>query len=94
MDRKIVKRLLAGASINELARELKVSKRRIVMARALAEEAGYFDAVRLPTYLEVVFAEKPDGRSGRGSVVWRQLEERLPWIRERIESGWHAIRVF
>jgi hypothetical protein len=60
MDRKIVERLRAGAGINELARELKVSKRRIVMVRALAEEAGYFDGVRLPTYPEAVFAEKPD----------------------------------
>lgn len=94
MDRKIVERLLAGAGINELARELKVSKRRIVMARALAEEAGYFDDVKLPIYPEAVFAEKPDGRSERGSAVWRQLEEHLPWIRERIESGWHAITVF
>ena len=69
MDREIVEQLPAEAGINELARELKVKQRRIVMARALAEEAGYFVGIKLPTYPEAVFAEKPDGSSDRDFTV-------------------------
>jgi len=80
--------------MNALCRELSVSKRRVRFARAMAEEAGYFDGAALPPYPEAVFPEKVDGRSERGSAAWLALLEHLPWIRERLESGWHAVTVY
>jgi hypothetical protein len=60
----------------------------------MAEAAGYFDGVALPPYPESIFPERPDGRSLRSSPVWNALEEHLPWIRERLLSGWKAVTVF
>ena len=94
VDRKIVERLLEGAGVNELCRELRIGNRRVVRARTMAEAAGYFDGVALPPYPESIFPERPDGRSLRSSPVWNALEEHLPWIRERLLSGWKAVTVF
>lgn len=95
MDRKIVERLLGGAGVNEICRELKVGKRRVTSLRAKADEAGYLTGeVVLPPYPEALFPEAPDGRSLRVSAHWEELDEHLEWIRERMESGWHAVTVF
>ncbi len=95
MERKIVERLLAGAKLNQVCRELHVSKRRVIMVRAKAEEAGYLDgSCALPPYPEALFPETPDGRALRTSATWRALEEHLPWIRERLDAGWHAVSVY
>ncbi len=94
MDRKILERLLEGAGVNELCEELKVGKRRVVRVRNTAEQLGYFDGVPLPPYPEAVFPAVPDGRSLRKSPAWIALEAHLPWIEERLRSGWHAVTVF
>ena len=95
MERKIVEQLLLGTRLNEISRELHVSKRRVIMTRAKAEEAGYLDGgVALPLYPEALFPETPDGRALRSRRTWRELEEHLPWIKERLEAGWHAVTVY
>jgi hypothetical protein len=94
MERKIVQGLLSGSGLNELARELGVSKRRIMHIRAKADEAGYLDGrVALPAYPEALFAEIPDGRANRLSPAWRELELQREWICERLKAGWHAVTV-
>ena len=96
MERKILERLLLGAGINRICRELKVSKRRVCLVRAKADEAGYLSGTAtLPPYPESPFAaETPDGRSNRISPAWRELEQHLPWIKERLDAGWHAVTVY
>lgn len=95
MERKIVERLLAGSGVNQICRELCVSKHRVAMVRAKAEEAQYLDgSIKLPAYPEALFPDAVDGRSGRGSAAWRELAEHLDWITERLESGWHAVTVY
>ncbi len=95
MDRKIVRQLLFGSGLNKIVRELGVSKRRVMKVRAKADESGYLDGSReLPAYPEALFADLVDGRSLRSSGVWQELEKHLPWIRERLEAGWHAVTVF
>jgi transposase len=95
MERKIVEYLRAGISLNRACRELRVSKRRVVRVRALADEAGYLDvSVALPPYPEALFPEVKDGRSERRPESWLRLDEHRGWIRERLEAGWHAVTVF
>ena len=61
MERKIVEQLLLGTRLNEISRELHVSKRRVIMTRAKAEEAGYLDGgASLPLYPKALFPETPD----------------------------------
>jgi len=95
MERKIVELLLTGAGPNRISRELKVSKRRLIMVRAKAEEAGYLDGSRaLPPYPEALFPDTVDARALKTSATWKELETHLPWIRERLEGGWHAVTVY
>lgn len=95
MERKIVERLLLGGGVNEIARELHVSKHRVMEVRERAREAGYMAGTKaLPPYPEAVFEDTTDGRSGRGSEVWSLLEPHLAWMRERLEAGWHAVTVY
>ena len=95
MDRKIVQQLLLGSGVNQIVRELGVSKRRVMKVRARADEAGYLHgSSKLPVYPEALFPESVDGRCRRSSGVWQELEKYLPWIRERLEAGWHAVTVF
>ena len=95
MERKIVQSLLQGQGPNRISRELRVSKRRVMMVRAKADEAGYLDgSQKLPEYPQAVFTETPDGRSLRVSAAWRELEPYQDWIRERLEAGWHAVTVY
>lgn len=95
MERKIVQCLLLGQGPNRIARELRVSKRRVLMVRAKADEAGYLEgSQKLPEYPQALFAETSDGRSLRVSAAWRELEAHKEWMRERLEAGWHAITVY
>jgi hypothetical protein len=95
MDRKIVQQLMLGSGLNRIVRELCVSKHRVLRVRAQADECGYLDGSReLPPYPEALFPEVVDGRTERTSAVWRELGNYLPWIRERLEAGWHAVTVF
>ena len=94
MERKIVQWLLLGQGPNRIARELRVSKHRVMMVRAKAEEAGYLDGSSgLPPYPEALFPETVDGRSLRVSAAWQELEQYTDWIRERLNAGWHAVTV-
>lgn len=95
MERKIVEYLRGGISLNRTSRELRVSKRRILRVRALADEAGYLDvSAALPPYPEALFPDTVDGRSQRCPESWRLLDEHQAWIRERLEAGWHAVTVY
>jgi hypothetical protein len=95
MERKIVERLLLGGGLNQICRELGVSKRRVLMVRAKAEEAGYLDGSRvLPPYPEALFPEGVDGRSLKTSPTWRELEGYLGWIKDRLENDWHAVSIY
>ena len=95
MERKIVERLLLGGRINEIARELHVSKHRVMSVRERARDAGYLSGTKeLPPYPEGVFEDTQDGRSGRGSEVWALLDPHLAWMRARLEAGWHAVTVY
>jgi len=95
VERKIVEKLVSGVRLNRICKELQVGKRRAMMVRAKAEEAGYLDGRNeLPPFPEALFPDVIDGRTLKVSDTWRKLEEHLPWIRERLESGWHAVTVY
>jgi hypothetical protein len=94
MERKIVEQLLAGSSLAGICRTLKVSRRKVRAVRAMADEAGYLSGTPLPPYPEALFPETPDGRSVRISPAWQELEMHLPWIKDRLDAGWHAVTVF
>jgi transposase len=100
VDRKIVELLMGGTGINAIGRTLHVAKRRIRVLRERAREYGYLDAdgrrgaTPLPPYPESVFPDPADGRSLRVSPAHQLLATHQPWIRERLETGWHAVTVF
>lgn len=95
MDRKIVERLRIGDGTNKIARELSISKKRVVEVRRLAAERGYLDSsAPLPAFPEVLFPEVVDGRSRRAAPTDEELEPCREWIQERLESGWYPITVW
>lgn len=94
MERKIVEKLVEGIGVNQICRELRVSKRRVRFIRARACEAGYLSGKSLPAPPEAIFSDTIDGRSTRESPAWNALYEHLPWIKERLEGGWHAVTVY
>jgi transposase len=100
MDRKIIEMLRGGASVKAVARMLRVAKRRIRALREQAKEYGYLEAdgrlgsVALPPYPEAIFPDPVDGRSLRLSEAHQLLRPHQSWIRERMETGWHAVTVF
>ncbi len=100
MDRKIVELLIQGTGVNEIGRNLRVSKSRIRRLREQAKEHGYLNeeglkgSVALPRYPEAIFPEPVDGRSLRLSEHHKLLEPHRGWIQERLEAGWHAVTVF
>lgn len=99
VERKIVELLICGTGVNAISRQLKVSKRRIRALRERAWEHGYLERdgrpgpVKPPTYPEAVFPDPVDGRSLRVSETTTLLTPHAGWIRERLESGWHAVTV-
>lgn len=100
MDRKIVELLNGGSGVNEIARSLRVSKRRIRALRERAQEYGYLDQkgakgnVVLPPYPEPLFPEPLDKRSLKASAHFQLLEPHKSWMEERLKAGWHAVTVF
>jgi len=95
MERKIVERLIFGDGVNQICRELGVSKRRLMLVRAKADEAGYLDGEKeLPPYPEALFPDVVDGRSTKKSAAWEVLEQHREWIAERLASGWHGVTVY
>ena len=95
VERKIVERLILGDSLNQICREQKVSKRRVMALRAKADECGYLDgSTALPPFPEAIFPEVVDGRSLRTSASWQLLVPHLDWIKERLLAGWHSVTVF
>jgi transposase len=99
VDRKIVELLMGGTGVNAIARQLKVSKRRIRALRESAWEYGYLErdgrpgTMKPPPYPEAVFPDPVDGRSLRVSDTTKDLAPHAEWIRERLEAGWHAVTV-
>lgn len=100
MDRKIVELLIQGVGVNDIARSLHISKRRIRVLREKAGEHGYLDELGkpgptvLPPYPEGLFPDPVDGRSLHLSKSHQLLELHRPWIQERLEAGWHSVTVF
>lgn len=94
MERKIVEWLIRGAGVNQICRELKVGKHRVAEIRDKAEEAGYLKGEKLPPYPEGLFPDSIDGRTKKSSPAWAELEGQRNWIKERLESGWHAVTVY
>lgn len=100
MDRKIVEMLINGVGVNQVGRSLRVSKRRIRRLREQAKERGYLKedgtrgTVLLPPYPEAIFPDPTDGRTLRLSEYHQLLEPHREWIRDRMETGWHAVTVF
>ena len=95
MERKIVEKLLEGAGVNRICRELKVGKRRVSNTQQRALEAGYLDgSTPIPAYPEALFPDPPDGRAHKESQGWKELTLHLEWIKERLESNWHAVTVY
>ena len=95
MERKIVELLLLGSGVNQICRDLHISKRRLRYVRVKEEEAGYLDGrTPLPAYPEALFPDQEDGRTSKGSSKWAELLPHKPWIKDRSEAGWHKITVF
>ena len=95
MERKIVERLRLGDSIKKIGRELGVGRNSIRRVRDQATTAGYLGGTHeMPAYPEAIFSEVPDGRSIRGSPIWKELEGHIEWIKERLAAGWHAVTVY
>ena len=100
MDRKIVEFLIQGKGINEIKRGLHVGGRRIRCLREKAKEYGYLKednntgSIELPPYPEAIFPDPVDGRSIKLSESHQELQRHLPWIKERLNIGWHSITVF
>lgn len=100
MDRKIVEMLRSGAGVKSVARQLHVAKWRIRELREQAKACGYLEEggrpgpAALPPYPEALFPDGVDGRSLRLSASHQLLEPHRDWIRERLETGWHAVTVF
>jgi transposase len=95
VERKIVEKLLEGTGVNRICRELKVGKRRVQNTRQRALEAGYLDgSTPIPAYPEALFPDPADGRALKESLGWKELTPYLEWIKERLESNWHAVTVY
>lgn len=100
MDRKIVEMLINGVSVKCIARTLHVSRGRIRVLREKAREHRYLvengqeGSVCLPPYPEAIFPDPQDGRALRLSEYHQLLEPHREWIRDRMETGWHAVTVF
>lgn len=95
MDRKIVERLRAGDGTNKIARELSVSKKRVVELRRLASEKGFLNPdAKLPAFPAVLFPDIVDKRSQRAAPTDDELLPFKGWIKERIEFGWYPITVW
>jgi len=94
MERKIVELTLVGVSLNQISKQLQVGKRRVRETLELAARAGYLDGtVEVPKYPEALFPDFVDKRSSKHSANWKLLEAQLPWIKERVELGWHAVTI-
>jgi hypothetical protein len=94
VERKIIERLIGGYTQSRICEELGVSRRRVIDTRDRAREAGYLDGTPLPAFPEALYPESTDRRSERGSKSWAALTEHLPWLREKLDGGWHAVTVF
>lgn len=95
VERKIVEKLLQGVGANQICRELGVGKRRVKETRQRALAAGYLDgSTPIPAYPEALFPDPVDGRTQKESQGWKELTPHLEWIKERLESNWHAVTVY
>jgi transposase len=100
VERKIIELLMNGTGVNAIGRTLHVAKRRIRALRERAKEYGYLEAdgrrgtMPLPPYPEAIFPDPVDGRSLRVSEAHQLLAPKKDWIKERLQTGWHAVTVF
>lgn len=100
VDRKIVEAFIAGKGRKAIKKELHVGSDRVKRVRELAIEYGYIKedmgvgSVKLPPFPEAIFPDPVDGRSLIISESHKSLMPYLPWMKERMTAGWHAISVF
>ena len=95
MERKIVEQLVSGKGFNAICRDLKVGKNRVSHIKEKAREYGYLDGTApIPAFPEAIFPDPVDGRSLRTSEADLQLQERRPWIEDRLRAGWQPITIF
>jgi hypothetical protein len=94
MDRKIVQLLIKNTSFNKIAKQLKVSKKRIRQINDMAEEEGYFNETPLPPYPEAIFKYPEKVVNRPVSEADTELLKKYDWIKERREAGWHLITIW
>jgi len=93
VDRKIVESLILKKSFNEIARTLKVGKRRIRTVNNLAKEMGYLEGTALPPYPHAIFEYKEAKGLIPASLVDEALLGQVEWIKSKRELEWHWITI-
>lgn len=93
VDRKIVESLILKKSFNEIARTLKVGKRRIRTVNNLAKERGYLADTALPPYPHAIFDYKEAQALIPASLVDETLMGQIEWIKSKRELEWHWITI-
>jgi hypothetical protein len=96
MNRKIVEYLILEKSFNQIARELKVGKKRIRNLYQMAIREGYISKVNeLPPFPADCFLdEKIEPLSKIVSDADEILGDHFQWIKDRIESDWHLLTIY
>ena len=96
MDRKIVEYLILEKSFNQIARELKVGKKRIRNLYQMAIREGYISKVNeLPPFPAECFQdEKIELLSKIVSDADEILGDHFQWIKDRIDSDWHLLTIY
>jgi len=67
VDRKIVALLVTGKSVREIREQLRIGSGRFAKVKSLAEAHGYLRGVPIPPFPALLFADREDKRTVRGS---------------------------
>jgi ribosome modulation factor len=97
VDRKIVELLVAGKSVREIRELLRIGTGRFTKVKALAELHGYIGReipIPVPSFPQLLFPDRPDKRTVRGSDNDTELQLKKEWILERLNTGWRPITIF
>jgi hypothetical protein len=74
VDRKIVELLVAGKSVREIREQLRIGSGRFAKVKALAEAHGYLSGAPIPPFPALIFADREDKRTARGSENDTELQ--------------------
>lgn len=95
MERKAVEYLSSGKGFNATCKALSIGRNKLAHIREKAREYGYLDCSKpIPPYPEALFPDPVDGRSNNKSEIDKKLQMHIPWIKDRLESGWQPVTVF